>query len=179
MAATSVFCAVVFAVVTFANAQLKDSCAVDTYGDLKGAPIQLKPVPLTPPVSAWDITIPEPCDVAGVTVKLCDPDSPPEPTVKLVSKKLAVIRRNGSPIAHSAKLDITVFCKFSNPVGGVIAVPKAFLMDGIGRLGHDPPRGPSADWWVLTTADAAETNGLTCLPKHGGARDTNFWSPIQ
>ncbi|RVE39973.1 hypothetical protein evm_015377, partial [Chilo suppressalis] len=27
--------------------------------------------------------------------------------------------------------------------------------------------------------DAAETNGLTCLPKHGGARDSNFWSPIQ
>ncbi|RVE53957.1 hypothetical protein evm_001360 [Chilo suppressalis] len=48
----------------------------------------------------------------------------------------------------------------------------AFPMDGIGSLGHNPPRGPSADWWVLTTADAAETNGLTCLPKHGGARDT-------
>ncbi|RVE42062.1 hypothetical protein evm_013291 [Chilo suppressalis] len=47
-------------------------------------------------------------------------------------------------------------------------------MDGIGRLGHDPPRGPSADWWVLTTADAAGTNGLTCLPKHGGVRDSKF-----
>ncbi|RVE50707.1 hypothetical protein evm_004617, partial [Chilo suppressalis] len=35
------------------------------------------------------------------------------------------------------------------------------LKDGIGRLGHDPPRGLSADWWVLTTADAAGTNGLT------------------
>ncbi|CAH0402975.1 unnamed protein product [Chilo suppressalis] len=45
-------------------------------------------------------------------------------------------------------------------------------MDGIGRLGHDPPRGPSADWWVLTTAHAAGTNGLTCLPKHRGARDS-------
>ncbi|RVE47435.1 hypothetical protein evm_007945 [Chilo suppressalis] len=22
-------------------------------------------------------------------------------------------------------------------------------MDGIGRLGHDPPRGPSADWYTL------------------------------
>ncbi|RVE46097.1 hypothetical protein evm_009261 [Chilo suppressalis] len=50
-------------------------------------------------------------------------------------------------------------------------------MDGIGRLGHDPPRGPSADWWVLTTADAAGTNGLTCLPKHGGARDSKCLSP--
>ncbi|RVE49261.1 hypothetical protein evm_006055 [Chilo suppressalis] len=47
-------------------------------------------------------------------------------------------------------------------------------MDGIGRLGHDPPRGPSADWWVLTTADAAGTNGLTCLPKHGGAHVIKF-----
>ncbi|CAH0405207.1 unnamed protein product [Chilo suppressalis] len=47
-------------------------------------------------------------------------------------------------------------------------------MDGIGRLGHDPPRRPSADWWVLTTTDAAGTNGLTCLQKHGGARDSKF-----
>ncbi|RVE46213.1 hypothetical protein evm_009103 [Chilo suppressalis] len=55
----------------------------------------------------------------------------------------------------------------------------AFPMDGIGRLGHDPPREPSANWWVLTTADAAGTNGLTCFPKHGRAGDSNFWSPIQ
>jgi hypothetical protein len=39
------------------------------------------------------------------------------------------------------------------------------------RTGHNPPRGPSADWWVLTTVNAAGTNGLACLPKHGGARD--------
>jgi hypothetical protein len=38
------------------------------------------------------------------------------------------------------------------------------------RTGHNPPREPSADWWVLTTANAAGNNGLTCLPKHGGAR---------
>ncbi|RVE43368.1 hypothetical protein evm_011985 [Chilo suppressalis] len=54
---------------------------------------------------------------------------------------------------------------------------QAFSMDGIGRLGHDPPRGPSADWRVLTTADAAGTNGLTCLPKHGGTRDRIFGHP--
>jgi hypothetical protein len=30
--------------------------------------------------------------------------------------------------------------------------------------------------WVLTTANG--TNGLTYLPKHGGARDNKFWSPI-
>ncbi|RVE40888.1 hypothetical protein evm_014462 [Chilo suppressalis] len=47
-------------------------------------------------------------------------------------------------------------------------------MDGIGRLGHDPPCGPSADWRVLTTADAAGTNGLTCLPKHEGTQDRKF-----
>jgi hypothetical protein len=40
--------------------------------------------------------------------------------------------------------------------------------------GHNPPRGLSAGWWVLTPANAAETNGLTCLPKHGKARDSKF-----
>jgi hypothetical protein len=38
-------------------------------------------------------------------------------------------------------------------------------------LGHNPPRWPSACWWVLTTANAAGINGLTCLLKHRGARD--------
>jgi hypothetical protein len=38
------------------------------------------------------------------------------------------------------------------------------------RTGYNPPHGPSADW-VLTTANAAGPNGLTCLPKHGGARN--------
>ncbi|RVE44534.1 hypothetical protein evm_010819 [Chilo suppressalis] len=69
--------------------------------------------------------------------------------------------------------------KRSRPINVPTAGAQAFPMDGIGRLGHDPPRGPSADWWVLTTADAAGTNGLTCLPKHGAARDSNFWSPTQ
>ncbi|RVE47127.1 hypothetical protein evm_008204 [Chilo suppressalis] len=61
----------------------------------------------------------------------------------------------------------------NEPINVPTAGAQAFPMDGIGRLGHDPPRGPSADWWVLTTADAAGTNGLTCLPKHGGARDSD------
>ncbi|CAH0400269.1 unnamed protein product [Chilo suppressalis] len=61
------------------------------------------------------------------------------------------------------------------PIYVPTAGAQAFPMDGIGRLGHDPPRGPSADWWVLTTADAAGTNGLTCLPKHGGVRDSKFF----
>ncbi|RVE40444.1 hypothetical protein evm_014905, partial [Chilo suppressalis] len=60
------------------------------------------------------------------------------------------------------------------PINVPTAGAQAFPMDGIGRLGHDPPRGPSADWWVLTTADAAGTNGLTCLSKHGGTRDRRF-----
>jgi hypothetical protein len=28
--------------------------------------------------------------------------------------------------------------------------------------------------WLQKTANAAGTNGLTCLPKHGGARDNKF-----
>jgi hypothetical protein len=46
----------------------------------------------------------------------------------------------------------------------------------IRRTGHNPPRVPSAGWWVLTTANAAGTNGLTCLPKHRGARDNKFFT---
>ncbi|RVE44930.1 hypothetical protein evm_010429 [Chilo suppressalis] len=64
------------------------------------------------------------------------------------------------------------------PINVPTAGAQAFPMDGIGRLGHDPPRGPSVDWWVLTTADAAGTNGLTCLPKHGGS-SRNFLLPHQ
>ncbi|RVE40326.1 hypothetical protein evm_015024, partial [Chilo suppressalis] len=60
------------------------------------------------------------------------------------------------------------------PINVPTAGAHAFPMDGIGRLGHDPPRGPSADWWMLTTANAAGTNSLTCHPKHGGARDSKF-----
>jgi hypothetical protein len=48
---------------------------------------------------------------------------------------------------------------------------QAFLMDHISRTSN-PPRGPSADWWVITTANAAGTNGL---PKHGEVRDNNFF----
>jgi hypothetical protein len=33
--------------------------------------------------------------------------------------------------------------------------------------------------WVLTTANAARTNGLTWLSKHGGAQDNKFSSPIR
>ncbi|RVE43278.1 hypothetical protein evm_012069 [Chilo suppressalis] len=60
------------------------------------------------------------------------------------------------------------------PINVPTVEAQAFPMNGIGRLGHDPPRGPSADWWVFTTANAAGTKGLTCLPKHGRARDSKF-----
>jgi hypothetical protein len=46
---------------------------------------------------------------------------------------------------------------------------RAFLIDlPTRRTGHNPLRGISVDWWVLTTANTAGTNGLTCLPKHFG-----------
>jgi hypothetical protein len=53
------------------------------------------------------------------------------------------------------------------PINVPTAGAQAFLMDyPTRRKGHNPPRGPNADWWVLTTAIAAGTNGLTWLPKH-------------
>ncbi|RVE40371.1 hypothetical protein evm_014979 [Chilo suppressalis] len=59
---------------------------------------------------------------------------------------------------------LLLLCK---PVAGLVNAPinvptagaQAFPMDGIGRLIHDPSRGPSADCRVLMTADAAGTNG--------------------
>jgi hypothetical protein len=48
----------------------------------------------------------------------------------------------------------------------------------IKRTGHNPPRGPSAGWWVLTAANAAGTNGLTCYRSTEKLEIINFWSPI-
>ncbi|RVE49897.1 hypothetical protein evm_005490 [Chilo suppressalis] len=45
--------------------------------------------------------------------------------------------------------------------------------DRIGELGHDPPREPSADWRVLTTADARDQR-LNVPTKAGGTRDRRF-----
>ncbi|RVE44488.1 hypothetical protein evm_010892 [Chilo suppressalis] len=70
--------------------------------------------------------------------------------------------------------EFCVLSRHHQPINVPTAGAQAFPMDGIGSLGHDPPRGPSADWWMLTTADAAGTNGLTFLPKHGGIRDSKF-----
>jgi hypothetical protein len=44
----------------------------------------------------------------------------------------------------------------------------------IRRTGHNPPRRPSADWWVLTTAIASRTNGLECLLKHRRTRENKY-----
>jgi hypothetical protein len=55
-----------------------------------------------------------------------------------------------------------------------IVVAQAFIMDYTKKTGHNPHRGPSAGWWVLPTAYTSGTVGLTCLPKHAGARDNKF-----
>jgi hypothetical protein len=44
----------------------------------------------------------------------------------------------------------------------------------IRRTGHKSLHVPSADWWVLKTANTAGSNGLICLPKHGGFQDSKF-----
>jgi hypothetical protein len=63
------------------------------------------------------------------------------------------------------------------PINAPTAGTQAFLFPNgihIRRTVHNPPHGPSAGWWVLTTANAAGTNDLTCLPRHGGAGDNKF-----
>jgi hypothetical protein len=55
----------------------------------------------------------------------------------------------------------------------ILVLPYGFGLD-IRRTAHNPLHGPSAGWWVLTSANATGTNGLTYLPKHGGARDNKF-----
>jgi hypothetical protein len=54
----------------------------------------------------------------------------------------------------------------------IIIIISILIKSHIMRMGYNPPRSHSADWWLLT-ANAAETNGLTYHPKHGGARDSN------
>ncbi|RVE41741.1 hypothetical protein evm_013605 [Chilo suppressalis] len=51
-------------------------------------------------------------------------------------------------------------------------------MDGIGRLGNDPPRESSADWRVLTAADADGINGLRAFRSTEELEIEDFWSPI-
>jgi hypothetical protein len=59
------------------------------------------------------------------------------------------------------------------PINVLTAGEQAFLMDyqqGECAITHHT----GTDWWVLTTANAAGTNSLTFLLKHGGARDNKF-----
>ncbi|RVE50178.1 hypothetical protein evm_005201 [Chilo suppressalis] len=39
------------------------------------------------------------------------------------------------------------------PINVPTARAQVFPVDGTGRLGHDPPRGPSADWWLREVGD--------------------------
>jgi hypothetical protein len=43
------------------------------------------------------------------------------------------------------------------------------------RKGHNPPRGPSAGWWVLSTANAAEINSLTSEARRCSKYPSNGW----
>ncbi|RVE40654.1 hypothetical protein evm_014696 [Chilo suppressalis] len=89
---------------------------------------------------------------------------------KLMSKYLPLKPASRSHLT-AGQLNTRYNHHHHQPINLPIAGAQAFPMDGIGRLGYDPPRGPSADWQVLKTADAAGNNGLTCLLKHGGAPD--------
>ncbi|RVE41001.1 hypothetical protein evm_014348 [Chilo suppressalis] len=62
--------------------------------------------------------------------------------------------------------DISTCLAHGKPINGPTAGAQAYHMDGIGRLGRDPPRE--------AIHHAGGTNGLTCLPMHGGARDNKF-----
>jgi hypothetical protein len=55
------------------------------------------------------------------------------------------------------KLDVSVH--HHQPIKAPTARAQAFCYGlHIRRMGHNPPHGPSAGWWVLTTVNAAGTN---------------------
>jgi hypothetical protein len=57
------------------------------------------------------------------------------------------------------------------PINVPIAGAQAFHMDyPQGERAITTQAQCGLDWWVLTTANAAGTNGLMCLPKHGRAQ---------
>jgi hypothetical protein len=79
---------------------------------------------------------------------------------------------------HKIVIKMILFINYHHhqPINIPTTWAQAFLIIKlhIRRPGHNPPRWPSSEWWVQTTANAAETNGLTCFPKHGRARDNKF-----
>jgi hypothetical protein len=74
------------------------------------------------------------------------------------------------PITSAVFLIANKFLVKRGCLGGISDIPLLHIR----RTCHNPPRGPCAGWWVLTTANATGTNSLTCLLKHGGVRDNKF-----
>jgi hypothetical protein len=62
---------------------------------------------------------------------------------------------------------IIIISLLMSPLLGYTGLPYGLY---IRNTTHNPPRGR----WLPTTANATGTDGLTCLPKHGGARDSKF-----
>jgi hypothetical protein len=79
-----------------------------------------------------------------------------------------------SSISLKQILTIIIIKSTSSSVNVPTTGAQALLMDPTKRTGHSPPHGLSADSWVLTTANAAGTNGLMCLPKQRARDDTFF-----
>jgi hypothetical protein len=87
-----------------------------------------------------------------------------------------------SPVKITCTADVSDYYNFT--ITTVFIIISLLMSSLLGhrhslRITHEengpyPPRGPSAGWRMLTTANAAGTNGLMCLPKHGGARDNKF-----
>ncbi|RVE42911.1 hypothetical protein evm_012439 [Chilo suppressalis] len=123
MSPTLVKSFVVFAFLALVSAR-DDKCTTVAKGDLNHIPVQLPRLNLPPYQQKWDLSISQPCDVVGMMMKVCDPDSPPVPTLDVLSTNEVIVTRNGNPIQHSATVDTTVFCKFdTHYVGSVRAVP--------------------------------------------------------
>ncbi|CAG9784760.1 unnamed protein product [Diatraea saccharalis] len=105
-------------------------CQTEMIGQITGNPLPLQPVPLLPPSSTWDITIPSVCVNAGLLVKVCDPDGPPLPTVTPLNNREIIVKRNANPLLQPAMVYVTVFCTEShrsnnyNVQPTVLAVPK-------------------------------------------------------
>jgi hypothetical protein len=76
-------------------------------------------------------------------------------------------------LRHFIHSSIIIISLLMSPLLGHIPFRSPYGLH-IRRTGHNRPRGPCAGWWVLTIANAAGANGLTCFPKQGGARDNKF-----
>ncbi|RVE40335.1 hypothetical protein evm_015015 [Chilo suppressalis] len=175
---------------------------VRTQRDLERAPL-LTPVPHVPPAArpaAPALSFQERNVVSGALNKLAkypdqlsnilevfkDMDRSRCGSIPRVSVERALCQRNLLHLMSSRERDLLYKC-FGYRRGcddeSTLAASEARTSEkaleeikccGTGLSYGYPPRGPSADWRVLTTADAARTNGSTCLPKHEGTRDRRF-----